>query len=129
MIKKIILATSLAALLASCAGTKQPHNFISANGAAMQLALEKKIGDRVLFKVNTSLLSDEAKSILDKQSEWLQENPKINIIFGRFSRNNRPSYFGSACRDLPMHANLKNAIFELRFQLLISYYIHRTYFP
>ena len=81
MIKKIILATSLAALLASCAGTsKQSHNFISQDGQAMQVTLEQKVGDRVLFSLNSSSLSDEAKSALDRQSKWLQENPNVNII-------------------------------------------------
>ena len=81
MIKKIILAAGVTVMLASCAGIKtQSNNFISPNGATMQLALEQKVGDRVLFKLNSSSLSYEAKSVLDRQAEWLKENPHVNVI-------------------------------------------------
>ena len=81
MITKIILVTSISLLLTSCAATqKQSRQFVSTQGATMQLALENKIGDRVWFRLNSSTLSDQAKAVLDHQAGWLQDNPEVKII-------------------------------------------------
>lgn len=38
------------------------------------------VGDRVLFAVDTSTISDEGRGILSGQAQWLQSNPDYAII-------------------------------------------------
>ncbi len=41
---------------------------------------QQTLGDRVLFLVDQSTLSDEARGILTRQAQWLQQNPDYAII-------------------------------------------------
>lgn len=41
---------------------------------------QQTLGDRVLFLVDQSTLSDEARGILTRQAQWLQQNPDYTII-------------------------------------------------
>lgn len=41
---------------------------------------QQTLGDRVLFLVDQSSLSDEARGILTRQAQWLQQNPDYAII-------------------------------------------------
>ena len=41
---------------------------------------QQTLGDRVLFLVDQSSLSDEARGILTRQAQWLQSNPDYAII-------------------------------------------------
>ena len=41
---------------------------------------QQKVGDRVLFAVDQSTLSIEAKSILDAQAAWLGQNGDYNVV-------------------------------------------------
>ena len=37
------------------------------------------VGDKVFFDSDRSILSDQARATLDKQSAWLQQNPNVQI--------------------------------------------------
>ena len=41
---------------------------------------QQTIGDRVLFEVNQSGLSDEAQNVLDAQAQWLSANPDYSAV-------------------------------------------------
>ncbi len=41
---------------------------------------QQSIGDRVLFKVNESTFTDEARSILNGQAQWLLANTDYNAV-------------------------------------------------
>jgi len=41
---------------------------------------QQTLGDRVFFLVDQSTLNDEARSVLTRQAQWLQQNPSYAII-------------------------------------------------
>ena len=45
-----------------------------------EIAEEVEVEDRVFFTLNSSELTDAAKTILDGQSEWLKSDSGINIL-------------------------------------------------
>ncbi|MDA7705096.1 peptidoglycan-associated lipoprotein Pal [Rickettsiales bacterium] len=45
-----------------------------------EIAEEVEVEDRIFFALNSSTLNDEAKAVLDGQSEWLKSEANINII-------------------------------------------------
>ncbi|MFT5703910.1 MAG: peptidoglycan-associated lipoprotein [Rickettsiales bacterium] len=47
---------------------------------AVSAVEEVEVADRVLFEVNASTLTDDAKKILTNQSAWLKSDPQIKII-------------------------------------------------
>ena len=97
---KISLIISLAFLLSSCHGkifsnneaaqkdSDQERGFQTVSEAeaskmnkrAAQRTDEVEVSDRVLFKFDSAELSDEAKSTLDTQVAWLQNDSNIHII-------------------------------------------------
>ncbi len=52
----------------------------SADDPASAAYFNQTIGDRVLFVVDQSTLTDEARATLDGQATWLQSNPSYNVI-------------------------------------------------
>lgn len=51
---------------------------VSATGTAADFVATA--GDRVFYDFDKSLLSEESKRVLDKQSEWLTKNPGTKLI-------------------------------------------------
>lgn len=52
----------------------------SASDPASPAFFQQSVGDRVLFVVNQSSLTDEAQSILGAQAQWLMANPAYNVV-------------------------------------------------
>lgn len=50
------------------------------NNPASVAYFNQKVGDRVLFVVDQSTLTDQARIILDGQAQWLKSNPEYAII-------------------------------------------------
>ncbi|MCI5049317.1 MAG: peptidoglycan-associated lipoprotein Pal [Rickettsiales bacterium] len=48
--------------------------------AGSQDDLAQNVGDRVFFGYDSSVLSYEAQQTLDRQAEWLQQYPQVNIV-------------------------------------------------
>ena len=102
MIRLTVVGAALALLLTSCASdTKNPN----ANGAGAggygagagggvsnaglmgagrgapgsQEDLTQSAGDRIFFDTDQSVVTPEARGILDRQVQWLQQYPQISI--------------------------------------------------
>lgn len=45
-----------------------------------QTDLEQNVGDRVFFALDSSVLSSSAQATLQRQAEWLQQYPQLNIV-------------------------------------------------
>ena len=66
---------------ANGAGAFDPNaNLGGANDPKSPLYFNQTIGDRVLFAVDTSTLTEQGKQILVGQSGWLQSNPEYLAI-------------------------------------------------
>ncbi|RFP90140.1 peptidoglycan-associated lipoprotein Pal [Rhodobacteraceae bacterium 63075] len=93
--KKILITLVLPAALALSACTNADRFGNSAgDGAGMTtsvtpgsaedpnspLYFQQTIGDRVLFSVDQSNLSEEAKRVLDGQAAWLTNNPEYTVV-------------------------------------------------
>lgn len=52
----------------------------SAQDPRSPLYFQQTVGDRVLFSVDQSSLTDEAKRILDGQAAWLVNNPEYDVV-------------------------------------------------
>ena len=103
MIRLTAVCAVLALLLTACASDTSNPN---ANGAAgsgtggygagngaypggypgagnappgSQAALTQDAGDRIYFDTDQSLLSSDARTTLDRQAQWLQQNPQISV--------------------------------------------------
>ncbi len=86
---KILGALAAVALLSACASTP-PTTTGAANGAGTTAStagaapgseedLVANVGDRVFYAFNTSNLSGDARSTLDRQAGWLQRYPSVQI--------------------------------------------------
>lgn len=86
---KLAGAFALAALLAACSNTPQTAT-TGANGAGAgagmagvvpgsQQDLETNVGDRVFFAFDKSKLTPEDQATLDRQAEWLQKYPQVQV--------------------------------------------------
>jgi|UniRef100_A0A8J4M658 peptidoglycan-associated lipoprotein len=85
---KILGAFAAVALLAACNQTPAPTTAASGSGAAAapsgpvpgsEQDLVQNVGDRVFYAFDKSNLSDEAKSTLTRQAEWLKKYPQVQI--------------------------------------------------
>ena len=105
--QKIIILAFLAVILSSCSGKVKQADFVEQDSESQfeeiqevqnfdiiedesmakeinqqtQAAIEEiEVSDRIFFDLNSSSLSADAKSILDKQSAWLKNDLNIKII-------------------------------------------------
>lgn len=88
----ILAALALPALLGACTDTAATNANAVGSGAsgltsqgAVPGSLEdlaNNIGDRVLFALDSSTLSGEARAVLDRQSEWLGRYPQVQVQMG-----------------------------------------------
>ncbi len=88
---KIAAALAAAALLAACSSTPETATTGAANGAGAGAAttagvvpgsqqdLATNVGDRVYFAFDSSRLSPDDQTTLDRQSEWLQRYPQVGV--------------------------------------------------
>ena len=75
MFKKIAVAFCAIMLLSGCSSSNK-----RSNEASKIYQLENNIGDRVFFALAKDNLSEEAKTTLKKQAEWLNTNTTFNIV-------------------------------------------------
>lgn len=72
---RIVVAVFAAAWLAACANNPAQNQGMNAAGVAApgsQQDFVVNVGDRVFFETDSSELTIQARSTLDKQSQWLQ---------------------------------------------------------
>ncbi|WP_296765584.1 peptidoglycan-associated lipoprotein Pal [Sediminimonas sp.] len=78
-----------------------------ASNPASPAYFQQAVGDRVLFTVDQSRLSEEAKAVLDGQARWLQDNPEYAaIIEGHADEQGTREY------NLALGARRANAVHE-----------------
>jgi peptidoglycan-associated lipoprotein len=75
MFKKIAVAFCAIMLLSGCSSSNK-----RSNEASKIYQFENNIGDRVFFALAKDNLSEEAKTTLKKQAEWLNTNTTFNIV-------------------------------------------------
>ena len=105
--KKLFVLTASVLLLAACSSTKDGAELYgAANGGwsddvdvtnlsatALTKKLQKTGADVVYFSFNESSLDGEAKSDLQKQADWLKENPRaLVVIEGRCDERGTREY-------------------------------------
>ncbi|KAA2314124.1 peptidoglycan-associated lipoprotein Pal [Pseudooceanicola sediminis] len=79
----------------------------SASDPASPLYFQQSVGDRVLFLVDQSTLTDEARMTLDGQVRWLTGNPDYNaVIEGHADEQGTREY------NLALGARRANAVME-----------------
>jgi peptidoglycan-associated lipoprotein len=78
MFNKIMSALIGLLLLSGCSGSKRGGSS-SDSESFLAAEFEKKVGDRVFFDFDSSGLSQDSKSKLQKQSEWLKAHPQVNV--------------------------------------------------
>ena len=100
MIRLTLVGVALAALLGACASdtanTTTAANTASGGGGGSgglgttagltsrgapgsQEDLVRYAGDRILFDTDQSLISPEAREVLERQARWLQQNPRLGV--------------------------------------------------
>jgi peptidoglycan-associated lipoprotein len=109
----LLLLTCLA--VAGCAGRQDPATAGGGFGAAGGLAADPsspafftaQVGDRVLFAVDQSTLSPEARATLVRQAQWLGQNPSYAVrIEGHADEQGTREY------NLALGARRANAVQE-----------------
>ena len=79
----------------------------TANDPASPLYFQSSVGDRVLFAVDQSTLSDEARMVLNGQAQWLGTNTAYNaVIEGHADEQGTREY------NLALGARRANAVRE-----------------
>jgi peptidoglycan-associated lipoprotein len=95
MIRLTIACAATALLLSACSSdTSNPNGSASGqNGSGgmssaglasrgapgSQEDLTQSAGDRILFDTDQSLVTQQARSTLDRQAQWLQQNARVNV--------------------------------------------------
>ena len=94
MTKRLLALVSGMMLLAACeapptddglgdgtgTGGQYGNGYDGGVGVGSQADLEKNVGDRVFFSYDSSVLSSEAQATLQRQAQWLQSHPSVNIV-------------------------------------------------
>jgi peptidoglycan-associated lipoprotein len=75
MIKKIAVALFAIVLLSGCSSSRGKYGDNNKHTAEF----EKTIGDRVLFKLDSSDITSEGQSTLTRQAEWLKDHKLFNM--------------------------------------------------
>lgn len=82
-------ALAAVALLAACSSGPKPNTEASGSGATAastgpapgsEQQLVQQVGDRVYFAFNKSNLTSDDQATLDKQAEWLQKYPNVDVL-------------------------------------------------
>ena len=98
MIRLSVMCAAAALVLSACAGeTTNPSASAAGRGGAGgtstamlpgqpgrgtpggQEDLVRYAGDRIFFETDQSLISDQARDVLERQAQWLQQNPRVSI--------------------------------------------------
>jgi peptidoglycan-associated lipoprotein len=97
MIRLIVVCASVALLLSACASDTANPNASGPRGAGgggvsnaglmggghgapgSQEDLTQSAGDRIYFDTDQSVLTPEARGILDRQAQWMQQYPQISV--------------------------------------------------
>jgi peptidoglycan-associated lipoprotein len=101
MIRLTVVCAALALLLTACASDTRTPNANGAGGGGYgagaggvsnaglmgaghgapgsQEDLTQSVGDRIFFDTDQSVLTPEARGILDRQAQWLQQYPQIGV--------------------------------------------------
>jgi peptidoglycan-associated lipoprotein len=99
MIRLTIVCAAAALLLTACSSDSADQNAAGAgrggagaNGAngylgsgagrgapGSQEDLAQTAGDRIFFDTDQSLVTDQGRAILERQAQWLQQNPRISV--------------------------------------------------
>ena len=99
--KKILLTVCTLALFTGVGCKNKSHQ--STNGINNTLdsipsstfeELDKKVGDKVFFAFDNSNLSDSAKTILDRQVEFMKDNSHLKFVLeGCINLMSKSSFF------------------------------------
>lgn len=82
---KILGAFAAVALLAACSQPQQTASTGAGTATTSgpvpgsQEDLVANVGDRIFYDFNTSTVRADAKTTLDKQSDWLAKYPSVNV--------------------------------------------------
>jgi peptidoglycan-associated lipoprotein len=85
---KMMAALGALALLTACSNPESPAPTTSGTGASASTAgpvpgseedLVANVGDRVFYALDSSQLSGDARSTLDRQSGWLGRYPQVSV--------------------------------------------------
>jgi peptidoglycan-associated lipoprotein len=87
---KLLAALAAASLLAACANNTPPAGAGAATGSGTAVStsgpvpgseedLVANVGDRVFYGFNSSSLSGDARSTLDRQVSWLGRYPQVSV--------------------------------------------------
>jgi peptidoglycan-associated lipoprotein len=96
MIRLIVVCAAMALLLTACASDTANPNASGAGGTGgvsnaglmggggrgapgSQEDLTQSAGDRIYFDTDQSVLTPEARGILDRQAQWMQQYPQISV--------------------------------------------------
>ena len=97
MIRMCTVFAAAALLLSACADSADPDASAAGRGGAGGLSgggpggaggrfapgsqedLAQTAGDRIFFDTDQSVVTPDGRAILDRQVQWLQQNPRINI--------------------------------------------------
>ncbi|CAI3933109.1 Outer membrane protein OmpA and related peptidoglycan-associated (lipo)proteins (OmpA) (PDB:1OAP) [Commensalibacter papalotli (ex Botero et al. 2024)] len=90
MMKLKLLGAFGAALMLAACGHSDDKGASTGNGAAQQTVsgvvpgsqadLVANVGDRVFFPFNSNNLTSDARSTLNRQSEWLKRYPNVQVM-------------------------------------------------
>ncbi|MEM0976115.1 MAG: peptidoglycan-associated lipoprotein Pal [Pseudomonadota bacterium] len=79
-----IAAAGIALVLAGCdaipGGSGQSGSAGDPNNPDSVAYFQQTVGDRVLFEVDQSVLTDVAKATLDQQAAWLLARPAVSVL-------------------------------------------------
>lgn len=85
--KKFLATTCVAILLTACscgnkvAGSSGSSSIVPTDVAIVGASNDlNKVGDRVFFTFDSSALSNEAKDTLDKQGQFIKQNPSNRFV-------------------------------------------------
>ncbi|WP_338330745.1 peptidoglycan-associated lipoprotein Pal [Commensalibacter sp. Nvir] len=88
---KLLGAFGAALLLVACSGGNSNKGASTGNGAIQspsvsgavpgsQADLVANVGDRIFFPFDSNKLTDEARSTLDRQAEWMKRYPNVQVM-------------------------------------------------
>ena len=81
MNSKILGALAAVSLLAACSSSSTDTSSSSTNGSA-NMAMRDPLaggGDKIFFDFDQSVIRDDARSTLDSQAAWLNNNKTVNV--------------------------------------------------
>jgi peptidoglycan-associated lipoprotein len=81
MNSKIFGALAVVSLLAACSSSSTDTSSSSTNGSATVSVRDPLAGggDKIFFDFDQSVIRDDARSVLDGQAAWLNNNKTVNV--------------------------------------------------